>query len=134
MKIGSRRRFLKGAAYSALLLAGVRLASAHAKLVRSEPKDAAQLTASPKRIELWFNELLDDEFNTVEVYRAKEVTQKDRKNLVQSKPKVDVKDRTYIVLDLPVLEPDSYTVEYRVLSRDGHTAPGRFNFTVLPKS
>jgi methionine-rich copper-binding protein CopC len=92
------------------------------------------LGAAPKTIELWFNELLDEEFNTVEVFRAKEVTEKDRKNLVNAKPKVDGKDRTHLSLELPALEPDSYAVEYRVLSRDGHTAPGRFNFTVMPKS
>jgi methionine-rich copper-binding protein CopC len=134
MKMGSRRKFLKGAGYLALLTTGVRVASAHAKLVRSEPKDAARLSVPPRIIELWFNELLDDEFNTLEVYRAKEVTQKDRKNLAKAKPKVDTRDRTHLSLDLAVLEPDSYAVEYRVLSRDGHTAPGRFNFTVLPKS
>jgi copper resistance protein C len=134
MKMSSRRDFFRTASGVGLVMAGVRVVNAHAKLVRSEPKDAARLSTAPKRIELWFNELLDDEFNTVEVLRAKEVAQKDRKNLAKAKPKVDAEDRTHLSLDLPPLEPDSYTVEYRVLSRDGHTAPGRFSFTVLPKS
>ena len=132
MNLSSRRNFLRTAGGVALVMAGVRVVHAHAKLVRSEPKDAARLSGAPKTIELWFNELLDEEFNTVEVFRAKDVAQKDRKNLVKAKPRVDAKDRTHLSLDLPTLEPDSYAVEYRVLSRDGHTAPGRFNFTVLP--
>jgi methionine-rich copper-binding protein CopC len=76
--------------------------------------------------------LLDDEFNTIELFRAKELTRKDRKNLIQAKPKIDPKDRTHLSLDLPALDADTYALEYRVLSRDGHTAPGRINFTLLP--
>jgi methionine-rich copper-binding protein CopC len=118
----------------ALLGAGTRITSAHAKIVRSEPKDRATLVTAPKTIELWFNELLDDEFNTVEIYSTKDATAKSRKNLAKEKPKVDPKDRTHLTLTAPPLEPGGYAVEYRVLSRDGHSAPGRFTFTITGKS
>lgn len=134
MEISSRRDFLKWGGSVILVLAGVRVARAHAKLVRSEPKDAARLSVAPKKIEIWFNELLDDEFNSVQVFRAKELSQRDRVNLVKAKPHVDAQERTHLLVDLPPLEPDNYVVEYRVLSRDGHSAPGRFTFTVLTKS
>jgi methionine-rich copper-binding protein CopC len=133
MKMSSRRDFFRTAGGVAFVMAGVRAVNAHAKLVRSEPADAARLSAAPKTVELWFNELLDDEFNTVEVFRTK-VTREERQNLVKGKAKVDAKDRTHLSVDLPALAPDSYIVEYRVLSRDGHTAAGRFNFTLLAKS
>jgi methionine-rich copper-binding protein CopC len=134
VKKHSRREFLKRSGCVALVMAGARVANAHAKLVRSEPENAARLSEAPKTVELWFNELLDDEFNTVEIFPAKEVTRKDRQNLIKAKAKVDAKDRTHLSVDLPALAPNSYIVEYRVLSRDGHTAPGRLNFTVLAKS
>ena len=131
---GSRRSFLKGAGMIVLLAVGACVTEAHAKITRSEPKDGAKLQASPKTIELWFNELLDEEFNTIEVFSSKDLTEKTRKNLATGKPLVDPKDRTHLTLKVPPLAPGSYVVEYRVLSRDGHTAPGRFTFTVQPKS
>jgi methionine-rich copper-binding protein CopC len=134
VKKRSRREFLKRAGCVALVMMGARVANAHAKAVRSTPENGARLSEAPKTVELWFNELLDDEFNTVDVFPAKEVTRKERQNLVKGKAKVDAKDRTHLTVDLPTLAPDSYIVEYRVLSRDGHTAPGRFNFAVLAKS
>jgi methionine-rich copper-binding protein CopC len=131
---GSRLEFLK-AATGVILFAGVvRVAEAHAKLVRSTPKDGASLRSAPKEIEFWFNELLDDQFNTVHLFAAKELADKDRKDLVHEKPQVDQKDRTHLTLKVPPLEPGSYAVEYRVLSRDGHSAPGRITFILQPKS
>jgi methionine-rich copper-binding protein CopC len=84
-------------------------------------------------MEFWFNELLDDEFNTVHLFASKELADKNRKDLAPDKPQVDKKDRTHLTLNLPPLEPGSYAVEYRVLSRDGHSAPGRITFTIQPK-
>src|SRR5262245_48533895 len=130
----TRRDFLKRSTLIGLLVVTVRSASAHAKMIRSEPKSNAVLRTSPKTIELWFNELLDDDFNTIQVFPTKELTEKTHQNLAKDKPQLDGKDRTHLVLQLPSLEPGTYSVEYRVLSRDGHTAPGRFTFTLLPKS
>lgn len=130
VRTGSRREFVRRVGVVTLLTATTRFASAHAKIVRSEPKDGATVHGSPKKIELWFNELLDDQFNTIEIFSAKEVAQKNRKNLAREKPEVDPKDRTHLTFKAPPLEPGSYAVEYRVLSRDGHSAPGRFTFTV----
>src|SRR4051794_20822033 len=109
---GSQREFLKSVLLVTVLAGGVRIAEAHAKLVRSTPKDGATLRASPKRIELWFNELLDDEFNTAQVFSARDLSGKDRKELAQQKPQVDKKDRTHLSLNLPPLEPGKYAVEY----------------------
>ena len=109
-----------------------RRAFAHARLMRSDPKDGARLSRSPKTLEFWFNELLDDSFNTVDVFDAKSV--KSRANLAREKPRVDARDRTHLTVALPILPPGEYVAQFRVLSRDGHTAPGRitFNVTALP--
>jgi len=127
---------VRGRVIRALLLCGLALLAApaggHARLLRAAPADKSVVKESPARVELWFNELLDVSFNNIEVYRAAEVRQKQRKNFVKSKPQVDAKDRTHIVAELEPLAPGEYCVEYRVLSRDGHTAPGRFSFRVQP--
>jgi methionine-rich copper-binding protein CopC len=113
-----------------LALGQPRLAQAHARLVRSNPPSKAEMAQAPESVELWFNELLDDGFNSVEVFAAGEPDAKQRTNLVKGKAKLDPKDRTHLIVQMPRLSPGEYTVEWRVLSRDGHSAPGRFTFRV----
>jgi len=107
-------------------------ASAHARLTRSQPGQKAELTHAPAQVELWFNELLDEGFNYVAVFPAEEAKLKPRQrtNFVEGRPEVDAGDRTHLTVKLKSLTPGSYVIEYRVLSRDGHTAPGRLQFTV----
>lgn len=114
----------------ALMMLGNSPVLAHARLTRSNPKDKAELKEAPAQVEIWFNELLDEGFNYIEVYPAAEVNQKKRTNFVKGEPAVDKADRTHLVARLKELPPGQYVVEYRVLSLDGHTAPGRVKFTV----
>lgn len=113
----------------ALALIGPHQAHAHARLIRAQPSDHAQLSQSPARIELWFNELLDDGFNTVEVFPAAELDTA-RTNRVTGSPALDARDRTHLTVAVQPLQPGEYVVEWRVLSRDGHSAPGRLRFRV----
>lgn len=115
-----------------LLLIGALPSSAwaHARMIRSEPAKDAEVTAAPERVNLWFNELLEDGFNTITVFPAKELTEKKRSNLVTEKPRVNPKDRTQLSVKLAPLPPGEYILEWRVLSRDGHSAPGRLTFRV----
>ena len=105
-------------------------ALAHARLVKANPADKSELSTAPDRIELWFSELLDDGFNSVSVFAAKDLSARQRFNLTKGEPAVDEKDRTRLVVTLEKLPPGEYVVEWRVLSRDGHSAPGRFRFRV----
>lgn len=106
-------------------------ARAHARLERSVPEKDAILVVPPKSIELWFNELLDDEFNDVSVYRAKpDGSPADATNLATAKPQVDASDRTHLSTPVGALTTGSYVVQYKVLSRDGHSARGRVLFRV----
>ena len=114
-----------------LVLALPREALAHAKLQRSTPSDKGDLTVAPKQIELWFSELLDDKFNSIEVFPSAEAGNKTHAALTDGDVKVDPKDRTHLTVNLKTLPPGDYTVDWRVLSRDGHSAPGRFTFKVL---
>jgi len=105
-------------------------ASAHARMIKSTPAKGAELSKSPKQVDLWFNELLEDGFNTLEVFPASELTATKRSNLAIGKPAVDPADRTHLSVKLSALSPGDYVVEWRVLSRDGHSAPGRLTFRV----
>ena len=113
------------------VVAGASPALAHARLVRAQPADKAVLSQAPQRLELWFNELLDQSFNQVEVFPAAELTAKTRTNLTSGTPVLDPVDRTHLTVPLQTLAPGEYVVEWRVLSRDGHSAPGRFRFRVV---
>jgi len=103
---------------------------AHARMVRAVPENKAQLARSPEQVDLWFNELLDESFNTVEVYPSNQVDVQPRADLVAGPAQLDAKDRTHITVRLQPLPPGEYVVEWRVLSRDGHSAPGRLRFRV----
>jgi methionine-rich copper-binding protein CopC len=114
-----------------LLLLGLAPVSwAHARLIRSEPAKDAEISPAPNQLNLWFNELLEDGFNFVMVFPASQLAAKERTNLVHDKPRVDPADRTRLSVKLGPLPPGEYVVEWRVLSRDGHSAPGRFMFRV----
>lgn len=112
----------------ALFFAFAHDALAHARMVRSIPAKNAELTKSPGQIDLWFNELLDEGFNSVEVFPSAELTSKKHANLVKDKAAVDPADRTHLTIKIAPLSPGEYVVEWRVLSRDGHSAPGRITF------
>ena len=108
---------------AAPLLLAPQSASAHAKLLRSEPKSKSSLPQPPKAVELWFSEELEAGFNTIEVKDAQgnrfdrgEVT------LAEGGKKAQVELR-----DLPA---GAYTVEWKALSSDEHTLRGKFAFTV----
>ena len=108
-------------------------ASAHARMVKSSPARDAELAVAPGQIDLWFNELLEDGFNTIEVYPYADLDAPKHGNLAQGKVLLDEKERTHITVKLGTLEPGRYVVDWRVLSRDGHSAPGRITFTVKAK-
>src|SRR5690349_17052102 len=68
----------------------------HAQLVKSTPLDKAELKQAPKHVDLWFNELLDDNFNSIEILPAADLSAKKHTNLAKGKPKVDAADRTHL--------------------------------------
>ena len=105
-------------------------ALAHARMIRSSPT-AGGVTQPPGQVELWFNELLDDGFNSIIVYPAAEASAKTHTSLTQGEAKVDPKDKTHLTVAVKPLPPGEYMAEWRVLSLDGHSAPGRFKFRVI---
>jgi methionine-rich copper-binding protein CopC len=113
-----------------LLLAVPKEALAHARLLKSSPKDGETVKA-PAHFDLWFSELLDGGgFNSIVVFSATELKSKTHTNLADGDAKVDAKDRTHLTVNVKTLTAGEYVVDWRVLSLDGHSAPGRFKFKV----
>ena len=119
---GSSLPLTVAAALAAILWSGA--AFAHALLDKSEPARRAVLTRSPAHVRLWFNERLEPAFCRLSVLDAEgRSTTSDPARVSAQNPKV-------LELTLPPLGPGVYTVEYKIVSVDGHTVKASYTFTV----
>ncbi len=103
---------------------------AHALLVRSIPEAAAELTAPPATIDLWFSEPLERRFSNAHLVDPIGT------EIAVGNSTVDLADPAHMTLTLsPLLSPLApgiYTVVWRTLSSaDGHEWVGSFPLTVL---
>lgn len=100
-------------------------ALAHARLVKSIPADDAELSAAPAAVLLVFNESPERSFSSVEL--------RDPAGEIVTTPAVrQGKAQDSLIMPLPGdLPAGAYTVQYRVLSVDGHVVEGRFRFRIV---
>lgn len=108
-----------------LLLAGP--AMAHAHLEAATPAANAAVSASPSSLELTFSEGLNLAFSNVEIT--------DAKGVAVATDKAALSGGEGTVLTIPIhsaLPPGAYTVNWHVLSNDGHKTQGSYSFTVKP--
>jgi methionine-rich copper-binding protein CopC len=117
------RRALVSVALAALLLEPV-AAWAHARLVKSEPAQRAVLSQAPGQLRLWFNESLEPAFSVATVVDAA------GKRVTSTPAAVSGTDPKLLVLQLPPLATGAYTVQFQVLSVDGHTVKAGFRFEI----
>ena len=124
------RRFT-GIATAGLLLALLpsAKAEAHARLVAASPRESGLLAAAPAQLDLWFDEVLDEGFHEVTVVPVDEAPAKARNRA--GVVAVDPDDRTHLSVPLERLPNGAWAVRWRVLSRDGRGARGRFEFRVI---
>lgn len=106
------------------LLVQPKSAMAHATLVKSDPPRRASLSEAPKQVQLWFNEEIEGNYASVTLLDA------DKNSVTDAEPEPVTDDLKSIVLDIPEIGPGSYTVEYRVLSVDGHVVESSFGFRI----
>ena len=102
------------------------LASAHARLEKSEPAKRAELKAAPRLIRLTFNE-------AVEVGYSK-ITVEDASGKALGSGAEPGASARSIELPLPSLPPGEYRVRYRALSVDGHVIEADYPFRIKPGS
>ena len=104
------------------LLLGTGVASAHTRLVGSDPADGASLDAGPARVSLEFNETMQAGFSTITVvgpdgtrFETGEVTA----------------DGAVVSIGVsPLGAAGGYEIGYRVISEDGHPVTGSIAFTL----
>lgn len=113
-----------GGAFILIALAGQALAHAHLK--SATPAADTVLSAAPSDVDLVFTEDLELKFSGVKVTGPDDVA-------VTTGEAMLVKGKKTLMVPLKgPLKPGSYTVEWHVLSVDGHKTKGRYTFTVKP--
>lgn len=113
-----------GAVLAAALvtLAPARPAWAHNQLRASDPADGAVLADPPAQVVLEFTESLNPTYTTIVVTGA------DSRPVPTTEPAVSG-TRGSVAFTQPLAD-GTYTVAYRVVSRDGHPVQGAVSFTV----
>ena len=109
-----------------MVFISTQFADAHADLVRSFPKANSTLTKSPKYVQLEFAEAL----TTLKNKNANTITILGAKSLKVLTSKISV-TKGIARVDIPgQLKSGIYTVQYRVVSADGHVLKSQFKFTL----
>lgn len=98
-------------------------ALAHDTLVSTDPEDGAELQTSPEDVTLSFS---DDVMSVSPVIR---IVDADGEIVADTAPEIAGPEAT-ISLEAPLAQGE-YTVQWRVVSSDGHPIEGDFTFTVL---
>lgn len=114
------------AAVVALLLLPA-LAQAHAHLTSAEPADKATLKAAPSALVLHFSE-------EIELAVSKVTVTGPAKADIKTGALAHSKDSAR-TLEVPLPGPlaaGAYSVEWRVLSKDGHKVKGGMTFSIAP--
>lgn len=106
------------------LLFQVNSVMAHATLVKSDPPRRASLSSPPKQIQLWFNEKIEGSYASVSVLDS------NKNSVTENSPEVVLDDPKSVILNLPQIDPGRYTVQYRVMSVDGHVIESSFDFSI----
>lgn len=99
-------------------------ALAHSRLARAEPPADSRLKPPPAEVKLTFTERLEPSYSGIQV-KDERGAQVDRKDA-----HVDPSNPLLLRASLEPLAPGTYTVDWRVLSVDGHVSEGRFAFSV----
>lgn len=99
-------------------------AFAHAKLVKSDPPNRATLNVAPQHIQLWFNEEIEGNFASISLLDA------DGNTVTDANPEAVPDDLKSVVLPLSEIPPGRYTVNFRIMSTDGHVVESDYNFTL----
>jgi copper transport protein len=101
--------------------------SAHGTLTQVDPQPGSQLAQSPVSIKLAFNEAISPELYYIQVWNSQgtQVTTESAKLASNS---------SELELALPSLPIGTYTVQYHVISADGHPVTDSYPFEVVAPS
>ncbi|WNP36747.1 CopC domain-containing protein YobA [Enterobacter kobei] len=114
---------------SALVLVGGILTApavfAHAHLKHQYPAADANVDAAPQALTLNFSEGIEPKFSGVKITGAKQ------QDVKTGPVKRNENDKTQLIVPLEqALTPGEYTVDWHVVSVDGHKTTGNYHFSV----
>ncbi|WP_155612976.1 copper resistance CopC/CopD family protein [Paenibacillus woosongensis] len=99
--------------------------SAHAYIVASSPGENEVLEEAPAQVSITFNEPIEQAFHSIQV------TDSSGQQATAGESRMDDAHSARLIADLKPELPDGiYTVNYKVLSSDGHTVTGTFPFII----
>ncbi|GAA0134828.1 copper transporter YcnJ [Paenibacillus sp. YSY-4.3] len=99
--------------------------SAHAYVVASSPGENEVLEGAPASVSITFNEPIEKAFHSIQV------TDPSGQQAANGESRIDDANSARLIADLkPDLPNGIYTVNYKVLSSDGHTVTGTFPFII----
>lgn len=108
-------------------LASAGAALAHAHLKSATPADNAVVAAAPATLELHFSEGVDLKFSGVSLNGP------DQKAVATGTPTHAGNDEASLAVPVTgKLAPGKYSVQWHVLSKDGHKTKGSYSFSVKP--
>ena len=100
-------------------------ALAHAHLQHQYPAADAQVTAAPQALTLNFSEGIEVKFSSVTL------TGPQQAQIPSGAVKLNEKDNTQLIVPVEQpLKPGAYTVDWHVVSVDGHKTKGQYHFSV----
>ncbi len=100
-------------------------AFAHAHLQHQYPAADAQVTAAPQALTLNFSEGIEANFSGLTLTGPAGAL------IATGKAKRNEKDNTQLIVPLnQPLKPGKYTVDWHVVSVDGHKTQGQYHFSV----
>ncbi|HEY8031536.1 MAG TPA: copper resistance CopC family protein [Methylocella sp.] len=103
---------------------GISGASAHSRLVKSEPAARAVLDKAPKEMKLWFNEGVEPAFAKVWIIPASGAQ-------IPLTSRGDSSDPKLLIVSLPDnLSAGPVNIGYHMLSVDGHVVDAELTFTI----
>lgn len=114
---------------SALMLVGGILTAptvfAHAHLKHQYPAADANVDAAPQALTLNFSEGIEPKFSGVKITGAKQ------QDVKTGPVKRNENDKTQLIVPIEqALTPGEYTVDWHVVSVDGHKTTGNYHFSV----
>ncbi|HEY5071079.1 MAG TPA: copper resistance protein CopC [Caulobacteraceae bacterium] len=109
----------------AIAVGGASGASAHAFMLKANPRVGSQVAASPSEVRMWFSEKLEPRFTSVTISGAAD------QPMHEGTMRVEGPDQQQLVLPIPAaLAPGKYHVRWKVVSADSHATKGDFTFSV----
>lgn len=110
--------------FVAMALSGT--AWAHAHLTAADPADKSVVATSPTEIDLSFSEALNLKFSGATLVGP------DKSEVKMGEPMLMEGNKMMMIPVAETLAAGNYTVEWHVLSADGHKTKGTFSFTLKP--